>query len=183
MADMKKKTYPTTNGNLAFDLDVLVRERELETAGEHNRRQEEVRRAEAQPKPRTRPQARPRQRVSPVLLAGPMVLAALAVVLVMGYVQLTTISGSVSEMKNELTQLNTEHVALLTRYEQTYDLASVKEAAEAAGMSKPSSGQITYIDLGSPDSATVYRSGADGFFSKIADTVDGWLQAAVEYFR
>ena len=27
------------------------------------------------------------------------------------------------------------------------------------------------------------RSGADGFFSKIADTVDGWLQAAVEYFR
>ena len=45
------------------------------------------------------------------------------------------------------------------------------------------SGQITYIDLGSPDSATVYRSGADGFFSKIADTVDGWLQAAVEYFR
>ena len=110
-------------------------------------------------------------------------LAALAVVLVMGYVQLTTISGSVSEMKNELTQLNTEHVALLTRYEQTYDLASVKEAAEAAGMSKPSSGQITYIDLGSPDSATVYRSGADGFFSKIADTVDGWLQAAVEYFR
>ena len=126
MADMKKKTYPTTNGNLAFDLDVLVRERELETAGEHNRRQEEVRRAEAQPKPRTRPQARPRQRVSPVLLAGTMVLAALAVVLVMGYVQLTTISGSVSEMKNELTQLNTEHVALLTRYEQTYDLASVK---------------------------------------------------------
>lgn len=79
-----------------------------------------------------------------------MVLAALAVVLVMGYVQLTTISGSVSEMKNELTQLNTEHVALLTRYEQTYDLASVKEAAEAAGMSKPSSGQITYIDLGQP---------------------------------
>ena len=78
MADMKKKTYPTTNGNLAFDLDVLVRERELETAGEHNRRQEEVRRAEAQPKPRTRPQARPRQRVSPVLLAGTMVLAALA---------------------------------------------------------------------------------------------------------
>ena len=166
MADMKKKTYPTTNGNLAFDLDVLVRERELQTAGEHNRRQ-----------------ARPRPRVSPVLLAGTMVLAALAVVLVMGYVQLTTISGSVSEMKNELTQLNTEHVALLTRYEQTYDLASVKEAAEAAGMSKPSSGQITYIDLGSPDSATVYRSGADGFFSKIADTVDGWLQAAVEYFR
>ena len=183
MADMKKKPYPTTNGNLAFDLDVLVRERELETAGEHNRRQEEVRRAEAQPKPRTRPQARPRQRVSPVLLAGTMVLAALAVVLVMGYVQLTTISGSVSEMKNELTQLNTEHVALLTRYEQTYDLASVKAAAEAAGMSKPSSGQITYIDLGSPDSATVYRSGADGFFSKIADTVDGWLQVAVEYFR
>ena len=128
---MKKKTYPTTNGNLAFDLDVLVRERELETAGEHNRRQEEVRRAEAQPKPRTRPQARPRQRVSPVLLAGTMVLAALAVVLVMGYVQLTTISGSVSEMKNELTQLNTEHVALLTRYEQTYDLASVKEAARS----------------------------------------------------
>ena len=104
---------------------MLVRERELETAGEHNRRQEEVRRAEAQPKPRTRPQARPRQRVSPVLLAGTMVLAALAVVLVMGYVQLTTISGSVSEMKNELTQLNTEHVALLTRYEQTLSLIHI----------------------------------------------------------
>lgn len=183
MADMKKKTYPTTNGNLAFDLDVLVRE---PGAGDRRRTQSPAgggspcRGAAETPHA---PAGRPRQRVSPVLLAGTMVLAALAVVLVMGYVQLTTISGSVSEMKNELTQLNTEHVALLTRYEQTYDLASVKEAAEAAGMSKPSSGQITYIDLGSPDSATVYRSGADGFFSKIADTVDGWLQAAVEYFR
>lgn len=34
-------------------------------------------------------------------------------------------------------------MALLTAYERTFDLATVKAAAEAAGMSKPSSGQDT----------------------------------------
>ena len=157
----------------------MVRERELETAAEH--RYTDIPRP--LPQPRVRPQARPRARVSPVMLAGTLVLAALAMVLIISYAQLTEISGSVSQMKSELSQLDTQHVALLTRYEQTFDLATIKETAEAAGMSKPSSGQITYIDLGSPDSAVVYRTGADGLLTKLSDAVAQGLRDAVEYFN
>ena len=50
-------------------------------------------------------------------------------------------------MKEEIKELQVERVSLLTQYEQKFDLASVKAAAEAAGMSPPSESQIYYIDL------------------------------------
>ena len=54
--------------------------------------------------------------------------------------KLTGISDNVSSIKREISALEEEHVALLTAYERTFDLATVKAAAEAAGMSKPSGG-------------------------------------------
>lgn len=178
MADEKKyKVNAPVFGSLAYDLDALVLERNLEEAG---RVQAERRRQEEAVRPRT--VAQPRQRVSPLALGGVVVLIAMAIGLLLGYVQLNSISNSVCELKSQLSQLNDEHVALLTKYEQTYDLATVKETAEAAGMSKPSSGQIEYIDLGGPDAATVYRAGSDSAISGLLDSVKQGWQAAVEYF-
>ena len=107
----------------------------------------------------------------------------LMLVLIMGYVKLTTISTGVAEMKSKLAELNDEHVSLLTKYEQTFDLATVKETAEAAGMSKPTSAQIEYVDLSGSDVAVVYQAGAGGLFSDAAESLKKGFEALVEYFR
>jgi len=170
-----------TNGNLAYDLDALVRERNLEEAGKVR----ESERPAQQPRrqPRRQAEAQPQTKASPVLVGGIVALAAMVMVLIMGYVQLTTISGDVAHMKNELATLNDEHVSLLTKYEQTFDLATVKEVAEAAGMSKPTSAQIEYVDLSGSDVAVVHQAGAGGLLSGITDGVERGFAALVEYFR
>jgi hypothetical protein len=179
MADTQRNRIDTpVYGNLAYDLDALVRERNLEEAGKLQEEQQQ-----RQPRVRTQPAVRPRQRVSPLVLGSVVLLAAMVVGLLLGYVQLTKISTSVSSMKSELSELEDEHVALLTKYEQTYDLATVKETAEAAGMSKPSSGQIEYVDLGGPDAAVVYRADGQSAAQGLLDSVKQGLAAAVEYFR
>ena len=178
MADKQKYQVNTPMfGNLAYDLDALVRERNLEEAGQLPVRQE---REEILTRPRAA--VHPRAKVSPLALGSVVLLVVMAVGLLMGYVQLTKIATSVTEIKSQLNQLNDEHVSLLTRYEQTYDLATIKETAEAAGMSKPTSGQIEYIDLGGPDAATVYRAGAESAVSGLLQSVKQGWQTAVEYF-
>ena len=103
-------------------------------------------------------------------------------VLLLGYVQLTTVSNNVSTIKKELATLEEEHVSLLTEYEKVFDLATIKAAAEAAGMSKPTSGQIQYIDLGGSDTAVVY-SGEPGLMDKAAAAVKEGALSLWEYFR
>lgn len=170
-----------TNGNLAYDLDALVRERNLEEAGKVHEHEREAR----QPRPQQRRQAaaQPRAKASPILVGGVVILAAMVLALIMGYVQLTTISGSVAELKSELAVLNDEHVSLLTRYEQTFDLATIKETAEAAGMSAPTGAQIEYVDLSGSDMAVVYQAGSDGLLVDLFHGVGDGLAALVEYFR
>ena len=167
----------TTYGSLAYDLDALVLERQLEEAGAMpERRAEPVqrRRAEAQPVAKTRP--------SPLLAVGVAAMCALIVVLLLGYVQLTTVGTSISQMNNELSELESEHIALLTEYEKTFDLATIKAVAEAEGMSKPTSGQIQYIDLSGNDSAVVYSDEPSVTAQVFAD-VQRSAVSVVEFFR
>lgn len=184
MAEQRRRPGTNTYGNLAYDLDALVREHNLEEAGKI-REQERQAHREAQPVRRVQPQTavQPRTRVSPLVVGGVVVLAAMVIALILGYVQLTTISGSVSRMKSELAELNDENVALLTKYEQTFDLATVKETAEAAGMSKPTSAQIEYVDLSGEDTAVVYRSGAEGLLGGLTDRIQRGFTSLLEYFR
>ena len=115
-------------------------------------------------------------------MGGIAVVCALVMVLLYSYVQLTTVSNHVSTIKSELATLEEEHVSLLTEYEKTFDLATVKAAAEEAGMSKPTSGQIQYIDLGGSDTAVVY-SGEPGLMDKAAAAVKEGALSLWEYFR
>lgn len=166
-----------TYGSLAYDLDALVLERQLEEAGAMpERRAEPVqrRRVDAQPKAKTRP--------SPLLAMGVATMCALVVVLLLGYVQLTTVGTSISHMNNELSELESEHIALLTEYEKTFDLATIKAVAEAEGMSKPTSGQIQYIDLSGNDSAVVY-SGEPSVTAQVFADVQRSAVSVVEFFR
>ena len=186
MAELKRKPNGPVYGNLAYDLDALVTERALEEAGQMPQRHEEVyrrRKVEETPRPRTQTAPQPKVQVSPLMLGSIAVLAAMVVVLLMGYVQLTAISGNVAGMKEEMEQLNTEHVALLTEYEQTFEMATIKEAAEAAGMSKPSAGQIEYVELGGADTAVIYAAGSDGVLNRTLASVKDGFNDLVEYFQ
>ena len=153
-------------GNLAYDLDALVRERQLEEAGKLPQKKQPA--VQEQPLPRRQTQSRTAARPSP---------------LVLGYVTLTDVSGSVSSIKREIADLDEQHIALLTEYEKTFDLATVKAAAEAAGMSKPTSGQIQYIDLSGSDSVTLYKADSSGALDGLLDSLERGWSYVLEYFR
>ena len=57
------------------------------------------------------------------------------------------------------------------------------EAAMAAGMSKPSSSQIYYIDLSGEDSVVVYQKTEGSLFSRLLASLNQGIYAVVEYFE
>ena len=179
MTDERRRNITTIYGNLAYDLDTLVRERQLEEAGEMPERKAE---AKPQAQPRRRPQAQAKARPSALVMGGIVLVCTLVMVLLLGYVQLTTVSNNVSTIKKELATLEEEHVSLLTEYEKTFDLATIKAAAEDAGMSKPTSGQIQYIDLSGADTAVVC-GGEPGLMEKAASDIKAGALSLWEYFR
>ena len=179
MTDERRRNMTMIYGSLAYDLDTLARERQLEEAGEMPERS-----GAPQPKaqPRRHPQAQAKTRPSPLLVGGIVLVCALVMVLLLGYVQLTMVSNQVVTLKDQLATLQEEHVALVTEYEKTFDLATVKAAAEEAGMSKPTSGQVQYIDLSGSDTAVVYGD-EPGVVEKAISSIKGGAQFIWEYFR
>lgn len=139
-----------------MDFDQLYEPRP-ETAAERNAR----RRAQV------KASVRPAQKVSPMVLLGFMCVAFLMVVLLLCCVRLNSISRSIVAMKSEISALEIQRVSLLTEYENTFDLSAVKEAAETAGMTQPSEGQVYYVDLPGENQATAHRQEKKG----LADSV------------
>ena len=180
---MANYRHGATYGSLAYDLDALAREKQLDEAGKLPQKKVRPAQPEVQPVQRRQTAARAAVRPSPVLLLGTVLVVGMVIALMLCYVKLTGISDNVSSIKREISALEEEHVALLTEYERTFDLATVKAAAEAAGMSKPSSGQIQYIDLSGADSVEVYAAGGaaalNGFTARVEDI---WAYI-LEYFR
>ena len=180
---MANYRHGATYGSLAYDLDALAREKQLDEAGKLPQKKVRPAQPEVQPVQRRQSAARAAVRPSPVLLLGTVLVVGMVIALMLCYVKLTGISDNVSSIKREISALEEEHVALLTAYERTFDLATVKAAAEAAGMSKPSSGQIQYIDLSGADSVEVYAAGGaaalNGFTARVEDI---WAYI-LEYFR
>ena len=123
------------------------------------------------------------KRLKPLRYLKYAVLLVMVVALMLGYVTLTDVSGSVSSIKREIADLDEQHIALLTEYEKTFDLATVKAAAEAAGMSKPTSGQIQYIDLSGSDSVTLYKADSSGALDGLLDSLERGWSYVLEYFR
>lgn len=181
--DLRYRNRNAVYGNLAYDLDLEVRERALRHAGEAPRHQEAVQPAET-PRVRriTRAQVRQRQHLSVLSVLGFGAVTALAVLVLMSYIQLTALSSDMVALQNELSQLETENVALNTQHEELFDLDAVKETAEAAGMSKPSSSQIYYVDLSDGDSAVVYQQEEPGVLSRLLTSLSHGVYAVVEYF-
>ena len=180
---MANYRHGATYGSLAYDLDALAREKQLDEAGKLPQKKVRPAQPEVQPVQRRQTAARAAVRRSPVLLLGTVLVVGMVIALMLCYVKLTGISDNVSSIKREISALEEEHVALLTAYERTFDLATVKAAAEAAGMSKPSSGQIQYIDLSGADSVEVYAAGGAAALNGFTEKAESLWAYVLEYFR
>lgn len=180
---MANYRHGATYGSLAYDLDALAREKQLDEAGKLPQKKVRPAQPEVQPVQRRQSAARAAVRPSPVLLLGTVLVVGMVIALMLCYVKLTGISDNVSSIKREISALEEEHVALLTAYERTFDLATVKAAAEAAGMSKPSSGQIQYIDLSGADSVEVYAAGGSAALNGFTEKAESLWAYVLEYFR
>ena len=172
------------DGSLAHELDWTFREGELRHAGEAPRHQQT-----AQEKPKARTVAEPKvrvrekQRVSVFSVLGFAGVLAMAVLVILSYVQITMLSSDTVALKRQLSTLETEQVRLTARYEQIFDLASVQEAAEAAGMVKPGTSQICYVDLSVGDSAVVYRQEETTTLRRVLTGLNHGASAVKEYFE
>ena len=177
-----RQSERAVDGSLARDLDWAVREWELRHAGEAPRHQEQVRQ---QPKVHAAPKVlvRERQQVSLFSLLGFAAVAGLAVLVLMSYIQLTALASDTVALKKQLSTLETEHATLTAQYEQMFDLTTVREAAEAAGMTKPSTSQICYLDMAGGDSAIVYQQEEPSVLSSVLTSLNHGVYAVVEYFK
>ena len=175
--DMRYRGKQAVNGSLAYDLDYAVRERALRHAGEAPKAREKAKVYEA-----PRVLLRARQVVSPLAVLSVAAIMGLALLVLMSYVQLTMLSADTVKLQSQLEELESENAALTAQYQRMFDMASVKEAAEAAGMSKPSSTQMSQLDLSAGDSAVAYRQKEPGPFSRILSSLHGGVYAVVEYF-
>ena len=176
------------SGNLAYDYDYLERERRRRAEREQReyaerRARETAVRAEPRSKPLAPPKHRERQRVSLFAVSGAVAAAVLLVALLMSYARLTAVSHEVVAMQRTLSTLEEEYVSLLSRYERTFDLAAIKEAAEAAGMAKPSASQICYVDLSAPDSVVLYGRANETVLGRVFTAVGQSAASVVEYFK
>ena len=172
-----------TDGSLAHDLDWAVLERELSHAGETPRHQEqEVARPQSKVQTQAKVLVRERQRVAPLTVLGFSAAIVMAVMVLLCCIQLTALSAETVTLKSQLSVLKTEHVTLTAEYERMFDLASVKEAAENAGMTKPGTSQICYIDLSESDNAVVYQFEEPGVLARTLTSLRHGVYAVVEYF-
>ena len=187
MATAARREFPTqynnslVYGNLAYDLDREVLEHDLRHAGKI-RQEETVARPVTKTKVVARPLVREAQHVSLLSVAGFMAVAVMAVMVLMSSVALTQLSADVVSLKNQLAALESKNVILTAEYQQMYDLAAVRETAEAAGMAKPVSGQVHYLDMSDGDSAMVYQTESPNVLARLMTSLHQGASTVVEYF-
>ena len=182
-------TPGSIDGNLARKLDSRELERRLERSGQldfdqqYRRRRKTEAELLSQRRAKLKASVRPAQKVSPVAVLGFASVAAMMVTLLLCCVRLNTVSRSISNIKEQISELETEQVSLLSRYDQSFDLATVQAAAEAAGMTQPSESQTYYIDLPGEDQAVSYREAGGGPLDGLLSAPRQWLERVMAYFR
>lgn len=185
--NMKYRRYSgRVNGNLAYDPAYEERQRRLRREQEYERehqREEFMRPPQRKVQKKAAPVRRQRGKVSLGALCGFAALAAMVALMILCRAQLTEISSQVVSVQKEIAALEDEHVALLTRYEKTFDLTTIKEAAAAAGMAKPSASQVYYIDLSEADSVVVYQQKSQNVLARALTSLGNGVCAVVEYFK
>jgi len=178
MANARRAKKYDPSINYAYDGSAA---RVLEREALASPQPQEERRYREERKTRTRPKIRIREAgfVSPFAVFGFAGVAVLAVLILMSYVQLSTISNDVVTLNSEMTRLRSEEAILRARYELAYDLSAIEDSFTTDGsMCRPQSGQVIYVDLAEPDSVVVYENGqqtSGSFIDAVKDLVDSIL--------
>ncbi len=122
---------------------------------------------------------RPAMTVSPALVAGSLAVVGMLMLVLLCHVQMNAISSRIVTMKTEINKLQAANVSLQVAYGRAFDLASVKEQAERAGMEQPGESQIYYISLPGEDRAVSYTGREEdktsGFFARLVEQVEELL--------
>lgn len=200
MADSKRRrsvpTAGSTFGNVAYNLDYYG-DVVAAPAPRYAPPQRQTR-PEPRTVPQTAPQVKPRvherarvkvnvreqQAVAPFAVFGFLAVMAIAVVLLMGYIQLNDVYAETVELQSQLTELQSEGANLEARYEETFDRQTLERAVAADGtLSTPNSNQSVYIDLSEPDNAVVYSSEGGTGVAGFLQAVSNLFSYMVEYFR
>lgn len=149
--------------------------------------EEEVLRPRPQVRPRRRELARPKVavrqagQVSLFAVTGFAAVAVMAVLILMSFVQLTTLSNEVVGLNSQMTRLQSEEATLRARYELAYDLGAIEKAVTSDGsMSRPQAGQMVYVDLTEPDHVVLYdHQETSGSF---LESLEGIVGSILAYF-
>lgn len=122
--------------------------------------------------------------VAPTAVLGFLAVAALAVMILMSYVQLTDSANQIVRLRREAETLADQHADLMTQYELAFDLKTVEEQVTASGkMVQPGSGQIVSLDLSEPDSATLYEASEGNAFGELWGKLTEAVENIGAFFR
>ena len=185
MATMaKRRNGYSSYGNVAYDLDYMGNVAVEGGTAERVHQPQPLVRPKERVRTRTKVQVREQQSVSLFAITGFLAVAVVAVLVLMSYIQLDAVNSEVVSLRGELSSLEEEEARLLAQYEQAYDLNEIEESLVSQGvMSKPTSGQIIYMDLSEPDSVTLYGEEEENAVTSAVERVGQALGNAVEYFR
>ena len=162
-------------GNVAYDLN---RYGNAQPAPEYDYEPQPQEQPRIRPVKRTQAVEETRQGLSLFAIVGFGALTALMVLILMAYVELTSVTAQTAQLREELAEAVETKAQLEIKYENAFDLEQVEEyAVGTLGMVKPSEKQITVLDGIRSDKAEILSGGGEG---GILRTV---LTAVLEYFR
>lgn len=139
------------------------------------------------PRPRKRPaaQKRPKARMvlAPTSILCMLAAACMLLLVLCAYVELYETNTQVSDLEDELAQLQQSGERLQSTYDSQLDLNNIEEKSQALGMSLPNSQQTVYLNLKGTDHAVVLENEEPGFFEKVVQAISGSVHKLMEYLR
>lgn len=110
-----------------------------------------------------------------------LTVALVVVITLASYAQLVVVNDKVVELRNELSELQSEETQLKAQYELAYDLQEIERQMLASGeMMKVQSWQTYTLELSEPD-AVEYHQGSD-LAQQIMSFAKNLVSAVKEYF-
>lgn len=173
-----KNSYPrdAVNGSLAYDLNRPAAEDYFYSAP-----------VDIPAAPRTTEEvvpetvAVPKQAVSPMAILGFAIAAVLIVLSLVARAQLSTVSGTVYELEQKVTELQQEQDKLLIDYESAFNLTEIEDyAINELGMQKPRSDQLYYVNSTAQDKAVILAEDVEHV--GLVDRFGDFISSLVEYF-
>ena len=129
-------------------------------------------REDVQARIRVNVRAREEYSIFPVIALA--CVAFMAVLIIMGYVELDGIYADTVVARQELSALQEEEIDLLAQYEEVFDRAALESAVLASGtdLTEATSDQKVYVDLSEPDNAVLH--GEDGSGGLLGSLMEFW---------